>query len=968
MGASEYKNLLLSSSYYFMLEQYTQMIQDPAKPFWDYIFITAANTCQAEIYEQLVAARQRENGLPRQSSVVVIPDDGGERVGSGGATFAVLRHIAEHYPEPDFFERRKCLLIHSGGDSRRLPQYSLCGKLFMPVPHNDRHEKQMTLFDEILAMTSWIPAKMSGGMLVLAGDVLIFCNPLQIAMGADDAVALLAKEPAHNGEGHGVYVRDEAGFIRDFLHKQPRAELERRGAVDENGDVDIDTGAIILGSRVLRSLFSLISEAGKVTRKRYSRFANSTVALNFYGDFLYPMVREANWEVYRTMPGERPPETAEKQVSAQLEVCREELFAALEPYQIRGVVLSPATFLHLGTSGELLDFLTLRLEDFSCFGWKRCLNTNSNTDRYAVNNALINETAKIGRGAYIENSILAENVTLGRDCIVSHVTLDDIAVPDNLGLHGVLLSDGRYVVRLYPTDNGATLELDWDAPLFPLRDSCEQAARDSLKVYCGQEVFGEKLSMRQSVQLAEASDVGEQASRVTDAVRVHLFSRQVRTAQAVSETALLFRNCPLSQKQEESLLRSASKSDAFLRTRYYYYLSKLGRKEQRREYENLCFETVRQEIVAAIQEPQFQDLRIQRDEVTIRMPLRVNWGGGWSDTPPYCNERGGTVLNAAVSLGGILPVEVRITRLPEPKLVFESADKGIYTEITSLEAVLDCSNPLDDFALHKSAMIALGLLPESSALTLEERLLSFGGGIRLSTAAVGVPQGSGLGTSSILLCACMRGFKSFFGLELEEEEIINLVMRAEQIMNTGGGWQDQVGAMTGGIKRSLSQRGLVQRVEREQVLLSEDTLDELSRRFCLVYTGQRRLARMILRDVMGKYLASETRYLRAFEEIQRLALQMAQTLEAGDVDQFAERLDAHWEYSKLLDESCTNASIERILSVCSDMLDGRMICGAGGGGFLQVVLKRNYTKQELDDRLRSVFPDGDICVYQSEFV
>ena len=36
----------------------------------------------------------------------------------------------------------------------------------------------------------------------------------------------------------------------------------------------------------------------------------------------------------------------------------------------------------------------------------------------------------------------------------------------------------------------------------------------------------------------------------------------------------------------------------------------------------------------------------------IALPLRVNFGGGWSDTPPYCNENGGTVLNAAVTLNG----------------------------------------------------------------------------------------------------------------------------------------------------------------------------------------------------------------------------------------------------------------------------------------------------------------------------
>ena len=47
----------------------------------------------------------------------------------------------------------------------------------------------------------------------------------------------------------------------------------------------------------------------------------------------------------------------------------------------------------------------------------------------------------------------------------------------------------------------------------------------------------------------------------------------------------------------------------------------------------------------------------------MELPLRVNWGGGWSDTPPYCNEHGGTVLNAAILLNGEKPVVVKLERI-----------------------------------------------------------------------------------------------------------------------------------------------------------------------------------------------------------------------------------------------------------------------------------------------------------------
>ena len=51
-----------------------------------------------------------------------------------------------------------------------------------------------------------------------------------------------------------------------------------------------------------------------------------------------------------------------------------------------------------------------------------------------------------------------------------------------------------------------------------------------------------------------------------------------------------------------------------------------------------------------------------------------------------------------------------------------------------------------------------------------------------------------------------------------------------------------------------------------------------------------------------------------------------------------------------------------------DLLAGKMICGAGGGGFLQVVLKKGVSKEELQERLKSVFADTDIGVWDCTLV
>lgn len=74
-----------------------------------------------------------------------------------------------------------------------------------------------------------------------------------------------------------------------------------------------------------------------------------------------------------------------------------------------------------------------------------------------------------------------------------------------------------------------------------------------------------------------------------------------------------------------------------------------------------------------------------KKDVTVHLPVRVNWGGGWSDTPPYCMEHGGTVLNVAISLNGQMPIEVTIKRLDRPVIALASTDIGSYKEFTDME-------------------------------------------------------------------------------------------------------------------------------------------------------------------------------------------------------------------------------------------------------------------------------------------
>ena len=187
-------------------------------------------------------------------------------------------------------------------------------------------------------------------------------------------------------------------------------------------------------------------------------------------------------------------------------------------------------------------------------------------------------------------------------------------------------------------------------------------------------------------------------------------------------------------------------------------------------------------------------------------------------------------------------------------------------------------------------------------------------------------------------------------------------------MSTGGGWQDQVGGISSGIKYITSAPGLFQKLKVQHLALSEDTLQELNDRFCLIYTGQRRLARNLLRDVVGRYVGNEPDSLYALNEIQRVAALMRFELERGNVDEFAKLLEQHWSLSQKIDASSTNSLIDQIFASIDDLIDGRMVCGAGGGGFLQVILKKDKTKEQVHERLKSVFQDNPVDVWPCKFV
>ena len=187
-------------------------------------------------------------------------------------------------------------------------------------------------------------------------------------------------------------------------------------------------------------------------------------------------------------------------------------------------------------------------------------------------------------------------------------------------------------------------------------------------------------------------------------------------------------------------------------------------------------------------------------------------------------------------------------------------------------------------------------------------------------------------------------------------------------MSTGGGWQDQVGGLSSGVKYISTMPGFKQDIRVMHVDIPGAAWNELKERFCLIYTGQRRLARNLLRDVVGRYIGNEPDSIFALNEIQRSAALMRFELERGNIDAFAKLLDEHWRLSKMIDSGSKNTLIDQIFASVEEFIEGKLICGAGGGGFLPVVLKKGITKEQVHRRLKEVFQDSDVDVFNSTLV
>jgi galactokinase/mevalonate kinase-like predicted kinase len=1062
-------------------QQYLASLKPGSRVGFDVCVLTASDERQAIIYCRQLAWRREAGLLPARTHFLVIPDPAGRRIGSGGATLYALEQVAEWDAEatdPKVFPKPfgSVLMIHSGGDSKRLPHCSAIGKLFARVPRTLPDGRASTIFDEFLISLSALSAGLPPGVLISSGDVLLIFDHLQLSFRRPGAIGVAAAAPAEMGRRHGVYVSGDGGYrVRAYLHKPSAEELARWEAVSPDGTVQIDTGLVWLDAATATRWLALAHEATVAALCG----PQSTIGLNLYGDLLLPLAGSTTFEGYLADESDGPATPA-------VQTARRVIWERLRGTPFSVERLQPAVFVHFGSTAEYWRMAADDGELARLCGWEEAgaeergskgagewlvlinaaigsapgpMKNDPSSEQMLMPGAAPVRSLPVGRPlkkrpgfealaglvvngrnrlkplvrkrgrlfseqgqkwALVTDSLLrGPFVWEGAALVVAVQTAQPLALGSDVVIHQLPIAGGGYVTRIFglcddpkqlwdAAKGGTFLNLPWaawlkhagltaeqvwpdvpagertlwNARLYPLVADREASLSLALPLQSPEQadpgwrsrwLMAERLSLGESFLRADGERLMAELSAVEDEVTARRFYAAFEAEQPAAEAARWLAASPYKAAQRAGLVGSwLDGADPILRLRGYKAVAEATGDATWEDRAFAVLATMIEAVTnpgAVIARSQVGDEAIsysEQNRTTTRRArvfaaARIDFGGGWTDTPPYSIERGGTVLNAAITLKGAYPIVADVEPLSGPRLILESRDIGTVIEPACAGEVLAYANPADPFALHKAALVLRGIVPADAdpAAPLSELFRHRGGGLRLTT-ETNIPRGSGLGTSSIMAGAVLAALHSYTPAQLFDE-----VLCLEQMLTTGGGWQDQVGGLIGGIKLITTQPGLPQRIQVEPVLLPPQAAAEFRDRLLLVYTGQQRLAKNLLRAVMGRWMARDPEMVWLQAEIARLAIAMRDALKAGDLDTFGALLGEHWLLNKRMDLGCTNPFIDGLFEAMRSYINGGKLAGAGGGGYAIVVARSREAAKDMAAALSARYAGTAVGVWES---
>lgn len=1011
-------------------QRYLASLEPGSPAGWDICVLTASDEHQATMYRRQLEQRRETRLLPAHTRFIVIADPDSKRIGSGGATLRVLAALADPNLESHCFNlsadladliASRVLIIHSGGDSRRLPHSSATGKLFARVPRTLPDGRASTLFDEFLIGLSGLATDLPAGVLIASGDVLLVFDHLQLSFQRIGVIGVAAAAPVEMSSHHGVYVCGNGTHsVHAYLHKPDAQKLMHWNAI-RNGSVQIDTGLVWLDASTSLRFAQLTQEepVAALCGMRTQKQALSG-ALNLYGDLLLPLAQSTAFESYLA-------DTSDGPATPDVQAARRVIWNKVRDVPFTVEQLQPAVFIHFGTSGEYWQTVTSEPMLRQICGWTDHASAwlisklvEDTIGPVLINAAVEGDIQVASQPTLIVDSYLAGPAAWRGAAIVAGVhTAKPLALAENVVVHQLPV-EGGFVTRIYGLNDDPKREWDdptarfmncswatwlaeagiaadviwpsvpesertlWNAQLYPvvvdrgeslkLALPLQEPATASQDWRAAWQVAN-RLSLGQSFARADSERILADMAAVEDRVSSCRFYAAIIAEQSASEARRLLGSVPgVIERRGQQVALRLYEADPIVRLRGYKALAAATGKNA---WEEKAFATLAEMIEADVRN-RWAEVACRRQDtagkrlikcgeaIPVKAAARIDFGGGWTDTPPYSIERGGTVLNAAIMLRGTYPIAAEAACLDQPKIVLESRDIEASVEPQCVGDVLNYATQADPFALHKAALVIRGIVPLDCdpRIPIFDLMPSCGAGIRLSTETT-VPRGSGLGTSSILAGATLASLAHLQGFEPTQSQLFDEVLLLEQMLTTGGGWQDQVGGLTGGIKLVTTQPGLSQRIQIEPVQLSPETRGELSSRLLLVYTGQQRLAKNLLQSMMRQWMARDPKMVWILREIAQLALEMRDALANGCIDTFGELLAKHWELNKRMDLGCTNPFIDGLFETMKPYIRGGKLAGAGGGGFAIVVARDRQAAHDLSVRLGMCFPDTLVGVWPS---
>ena len=215
---------------------------------------------------------------------------------------------------------------------------------------------------------------------------------------------------------------------------------------------------------------------------------------------------------------------------------------------------------------------------------------------------------------------------------------------------------------------------------------------------------------------------------------------------------------------------------------------------------------------------------------------------------------------------------------------------------------------------------------------------AFGAGIEISLLAA-IPKGSGLGTSSILASTVLGALSEFCSLGWDKHEICFRTLVLEQLLTTGGGWQDQYGGVFNGTKLLESEAGLIQKPVIRWAPDHLFTQQENASSILLYYTGITRMAKNILAEIVRGMFLNSSSHLAIIHEIKQHALTTYDAVQQGNWQQLTSAINQSWILNQRLDSGTNPPETRALLKPIEDYLSGLKLLGAGGGGYLLLFAK-----------------------------